>query len=195
MLTRKTINGINTSLNEANLLSFAFQEIPSPAAIANFACLQLDENMKIPNDRRVAIKFSPISDLYISLRNGRWDDKNAEVLPMDPNRITEVIESMGQTAIYGWEFIDPRSSHFREWKNRLSYKYNQGHKAIHICELFQDNGKKILDLRFSFNDITVLSPSELTLEKFIEYGKRCWDNIFSKNMTEEVKKFGIFPAK
>jgi hypothetical protein len=197
-MDEQLVKGINLALDESQLLGLEFHERPVPRVAATFRCLQLDEKMEVPDDRRIGLTFMPISELYISLRNGFWNDQTADAQPVDPMKLTELIESFGTVFMYNEESIDSRKSHFAQWKDRISYRFVGSSGAHHVCELYQEHPAiRILDIRFAFSELEIYYPADMTLERCIDLRKRFRANSHDSQgePTELGRSFGYISMK
>src|SRR5262245_32108018 len=80
LLTEEQCAGLNVALNEADLLGFEVNAERRMAA-ATFRVLTLPEIGPAPDDRRVQFLFRPVGRVAASLRDGRWDDPGAPIVP------------------------------------------------------------------------------------------------------------------
>jgi hypothetical protein len=103
-LSEEQSAGLNVALNEADLLGFEVDPERRIAAVM-LSVLTLRENGPTPQDRRVQIVFHPVGRVAASLRNGRWDDPDAEVVPFTLAELLPIVQSGGLSR-YGWELID-----------------------------------------------------------------------------------------
>ena len=72
--------------------------------------LSRDESGAETADPRRTLRLSGCSRLVASYRAGRWDDAAAEVIPLDADRLRELLRRNGGTPIYGWDFVDAEQS-------------------------------------------------------------------------------------
>jgi hypothetical protein len=179
-LTEDQSNGLGVALNEADLLGF--EVIPEKwVAGATFRVLTLPEDGPPPEDTRVQILFQPVGRVAASLRNGRWDDPDAEVVPFKIEELLTMVQSFDGRPIYGWEFIDLGEEEFEKWSNRLSLDWtSEENGRSHSITVFQDPGPRILDLRVWFDDLRIYDPefNEISIDTFIAGGKRWWDAFY-----------------
>ena len=186
---------IGLALNEANLLGVEFDKEKNLVA-CSFALVALDKNGNVPEDNRLLIIFKPVGQFVASLRNGHWDDKNAEVEKFEPESILEIIKSFQGLSIYGWDFINCGDKDFDTWKDRLSFDYSTGENIglTNTIDLFQEGGNRHIDLRIWFDDFEILTPKyePVDLEEFLENGKHGWDAVYANN--DKMCNFGIIPA-
>lgn len=186
---------IGIALNEAVLLGVEFDKQRSLVA-CSFALVAMDKNGNVPEDNRLLFIFKPVGRFVASLRNGPWDDKNADVEKFEPEGILDVIKSFQGLSIYGWDFVNCGSKDFDTWKDRLSFDYSTGENIglDNTIDLFQEGVNRHVDLRIWFDDFKILTPKHelVDLEDFLENGKRGWDAIYANN--DKMSGFGIFPA-
>ena len=183
------------ALNEATLLGVEFDKEKNLVA-CSFALVTMDKDGNVPDDNRLLFIFKPVGRFVASLRNGHWDDKNAEVEKFEPESILEIIQSFKGLSIYGWDFVNCGDEDFDTWKDRLSFDYSKGENVglSNTIDLFQEGGNRHIDLRIWFDDFEILTPmyESVDLEEFLENGKRGWDAIYANN--EKMGDFGIIPA-
>lgn len=191
-LTAEQVAGLNVAFNEATVLGFEVDPRRRLAG-ATFSVLTLPERGPAPDDRRVQIVLHPIGRVTASLRDGRWDDPTAEVVPFSLAELLPIVQSFGGLALYGWEFIDVPTA---EWADRLSLDWPSGDDGLsHSITLFQDAGNRILYLCAWFDTLAIRDPrgGEIPLEAFIAGGKRWWDAFYADD--ERTRGFGLFPVR
>jgi hypothetical protein len=194
-LTEEQRSGLGIALNEADLLGFHVHP-GRRIARATFRVLTLPESGPPPEDRRVHFIFRPVGRVAASLRNGRWDDPNAEIIPFGIHELLETVQSFGELSIYGWEFIDVHAKQLAQWGDRLSLDWSSGQDGLsHSIAVFQDPGERILDLCVWFDSMELRDPQgrSIPLDSFIAGGKRWWEafNAGDKRTTG----YGMFPMK
>jgi hypothetical protein len=193
-LTEEQVDGLNTALEEAVLLGF---EVDSKRRIAaaTFAVLTLPETGPVPKDRRVQFLFTPVGKIAASLRNGRWDDLNAEVTQFSLEELLGVVQSFKGLPIYGWDFFDGTdANNFDEWADRCSIDLQLGEDGhTHTMDLFQAGPTRHLDIRLWFDEFSIRDPmdGEITPTDFISDGKRWWDGLYAGD--KRTDGFGVFP--
>jgi hypothetical protein len=192
-LTEEQSGGLNVALNESTLLGFEVNSRHRVAG-ATFSVFTLPESGPVPEDRRVQIVFRPVGRVAASLRSGRWDDPDAEVVPFDLAELLPTVQSFGALPVYGWKFIDVHTKELAKWGDRLSLDWWTGVDGrSHSITVFQDSGDRILDLCMFFDGLQIRDPEgrEIPLESFIAGGKRWWDAFFAGD--ERTKGFGMGP--
>jgi hypothetical protein len=124
-LTEYQILGMNTALNEADLLGVEVDPNRSLAA-STFRILTLPLTGQPPEDRRVQFLFRPIGRVVASLRNGQWNDPDAEVVKFEVTDLLKTVKSFDGLPVYGWEFFDvPSDQNFDKWASRLSLDFSK----------------------------------------------------------------------
>jgi hypothetical protein len=193
LLTKEQIQGLNTSLEESNLLGIEVDPDRRIAA-ATFAVLTLPQTGAAPADRRVQFLFWPVGRVAASLRNGRWYDSNAEVVKFNIADLLLVVQSFNGLPIYGGEFFDvPEAKSFARWAERLSLDYRSGSDGLsHTLDLFQE-GHRHLEIRLWFDEFEIRNPAGavIPLSEFMVMGQRWWDGLYSGD--PRTQGFGIFP--
>jgi hypothetical protein len=186
---------IGLALNEATLLGVEFDKEKNLVA-CSFALVAMEKDGNVPEDNRLLFIFKPVGRFVASLRNGHWDDKNAEVENFESENILKIIQSFKGLSIYGWDFINCGDKDFDTWKDRLSFDYltDDNIGLTNTIDLFQEGGNRHIDLRIWFDDFEVLTPKyePVDLEEFLENGKRGWDAVYENN--DKMGNFGIIPA-
>jgi hypothetical protein len=194
-LTEEHRSGLNVALNEADLLGFEVDPERRIAA-ATFRVLTLPEVGPSPDDRRVQFLFRRVGRVAASLRNGRWDDPDAPVLPFALPDLLSVVQSFGGLSLYGWEFIDVHAKELAKWGDRLSLDWTSGDDGrSHSITVFQEPGNRILDLCVWFDELELRDPERriISIDDFIAAGKRWWDAFFAGD--ERTKGYGMVPGK
>lgn len=188
--------GIGVALNEANLISLDFRP-ERKSIVATFEVICADDEGNIPENRRVQLVFHPIGRIVASLRNGRWDDDKAEVIPFSKDKLLDISQGVGSAPIYGWEFIDCDNKTFNSWKKRKSMEFLTEDEIgfEHTIDLFQE-GEKHLDIRIWFDEVQVFNSEgkEIDLHDFIIHGKDGWDSIYAGDRNAQAA-FSIIPLK
>jgi hypothetical protein len=140
-----------------------------------------------------------VSRLVGSLRLGRWDQLDAEVVALSVEELSEAVRSFGATPLYGWEFFDTPDESWRRWAGRLSLDVRwSAVDARHTLRLFkearQHGEDRHLDLPAWFTTVSVYDADEheVSLDDFAAGGKRWWDAMYSGD--PRTKSSGIVPA-
>jgi hypothetical protein len=186
---------IGLALNEATLLGVEFDKEKNLVA-CSFSVIAMDKYGNIPENNKVWFIFKPIGRFVASYRKGNWDDENAEVEKFEPKRIHDIVDSFNGQAIYGWDFINCGDEDFDKWKDRLSFDYSAEQKTglTNTIDLFQEYGKKHIDIRIWFDDFDIFTSKyeSIGLEELLENGKRGWDAVYANN--KKMTNFGIIPV-
>jgi hypothetical protein len=194
-ITEEQRKGIGVALNEADLLGFEVDPEHRVAA-ATFCVLTLPESGPAPDDRRVQFLFRPVGRITASLRNGRWDDPGAAVVPFTISELLTIVQSFGGLPVYGWECIDVHDKELQKWGNRLSLNWLSGEDGLsHSITVFQDPGDRILNLCVWFDEIEIRDPqgNKIPLDSFIASGKRWWDAFYAGD--ERTRGYGMAVMK
>jgi hypothetical protein len=188
---------LEVALNEADLLGVEVDPARRIAA-ATFRALTLPVDGPPPPDSRVQILFRPVGRVVASLRNGRWDDMAAEVVPFEVTDLLSVVQRFGGQPIYGWEFFDVHDKELARWGKRLSLDWRSGSDGLaRSITVFQESAQHAvqhLDLCIWFDDLEIRRPdgSVLSLEDFAAGGKRWWDAMYGGD--ERTQGAGIVPG-
>jgi hypothetical protein len=190
-LTEEQRSGLNVALNEADLLGFEVDPGRRIAA-ATFRVLTLPEIGPAPDDRRVQFLFRPVGRVAASLRDGRWDDPEAPVVPFALGELLSIVQSFGGLPVYGWEFIDVHAKELEKWGDRLSIDWTSGDDGrSHSITVFQEPGNRILDLCVWFDELEIRDPQRgvVPVDAFVAAGKRWWDAFYAGD--ERTKGYGM----
>ena len=190
-LTDEQSSGLDVAICQADLLGF--EVVPETRlAGATFRVLTLPEEGPPPGDSRVQILFKPVGRVSASLRDGSWDDPDAEVVPFQIEELLTVVQSFEGAPIYGSEFIDVEEKRFEKWSDRLSLDWTSGQDGrSHSISVFQDPGPRVLELRVWFDYLRIFDPefNEISIDVFIAGGQRWW-NAFYKG-DERTRGHGL----
>ncbi len=156
--------------------------------------LSLPERGSMPPDRRRLLSLTGVSRVVASHRDGRWDAPSALTLPLQPSGVTRVIAEFGQLPVYGWDFINGGDRRFSRWKHRLSFDVHCEGGGGHTLDLFQENGRRILDFRVWFDSLRMLDRrgTPIALTEFIRDGVRWWDALYAND--PRTQGLGILPS-
>lgn len=183
MLTEDIRSGLNVALNESRLLSVQVDRA-TRRAMMWFEVLTLPEDGPPPADAVVALVARGVTRVAASLREGRWDDREANITPVTIDRLDSVVREFGGSAIYGWDFVDPPDTSWAHWRERLSLdEVLSTETAGHVLDLFQEGStaNRHLDLRLWFAELSAVDRhgQEIELERFVAGGVRWWDALYA----------------
>lgn len=193
-LTESQKHGLGVALNEATLLGI---ELDTQRRLvgATFGVLTLPPNGgSMPDDRRVQFILAPVGRVAACLRQGRWDDSAAPVVPMAPSDLLAVVQSFGGLPIYGWEFFDVAEQELPALGPRLSLDWrSEPGGTAHFIRLFQDAPDRHLDIRVWFDALVIRDPrgAELSIDEFVSGGRRWWDAFYRRD--PRTQGFGLMP--
>lgn len=188
-------DGLGVAFNEAALFGVELDEEKRRVGVT-LSMVCANEDGTLPDDKRVQIILQPVGKLVASLRNGRWDDEKAEIVPFKADELLETIKSFQGLPIYGWEFINCGDNDYNQWSKRASLTFESGTDGLsHTFDLFQEGFERHLDLRIWFDDMKFFSPGgqEIEIEEVIKRGKRGWDQIYSGDK-KATNEYAIFPT-
>jgi hypothetical protein len=188
---------LGVALNEADLLGV---EVDPSRRLggATFRVLTLPVNGLPPDDRRVQMLFRPVGRVAASLRDGRWDNPSAPVVPFSLGELLGVVQSFNGQPIYGWEFFDRHEKELAKWGDRLSLDWRAGDDGqSRSISVFQESGggpERHLDLCVWFDELEVRTPSgdPIPLEDLAAGGRRWWGGLHSGD--SRTAGHGIFPG-
>jgi hypothetical protein len=174
-------HALGVALNEATLLGIEL-DAHNRRVGATLAVLTLPaDGGPMPRDPRVQFVFAPVGRVVASLRQGRWDDPAAHVVPITGDQLLDVVRSFGGLPVYGWEFFDTAESKLEKLGRRLSLDWRGGNDGMaHSVRFFQAGPDRHLDVIIWFDWFTVRDHAgrEISLAEFTAGGKRWWDAFY-----------------
>jgi hypothetical protein len=186
--------GLGVALNEA---SWIFATVDLSSGIVDLGLNVLTLPRALPGEAASSriLRLSGVSRIAASLRNARWDDREALAEPIETTELTQTIEEFGCLPIFGWEFFDLGEERTDSWRARKSFDQAGAGVGRHTVDLFQDNGDRILDFRAWFERLDVFDASgqPIPLRDFIDGGVRWWDGLYASD--PETEGAGIYPGK
>ncbi len=189
-------HALGVALNEADLLEVEVDPQCRTAA-ATFRVLTLPKKGPAPEDRRVHILFRPVGRVVVSLRLENWDGRGVEHVEaplLEIDELLSTVQSFGGAAVYGYDFFDSHDQILKNRRNHLSLDWNSGTDGLqHSVTLFQEVGKRYLDLIIWFDEMQIRAPdaSVISIAKFCAGGKRWWDGLYSGD--SRTQGVGISP--
>jgi hypothetical protein len=189
---------IDVAFNEATLFDVALRRDKREIALG-FEVLTLPEGAGGSGHASVTLVLEGVTGVVASFRRGRWNDEDAEVVPLTADEIPAVVASFGGQPIYGWEFFDQPEGSWARWQNRLSLEAHwNACRAAHSLRVFQESLQgpaRHLDLGFWFERIEVRDVDDraLDLEEFTLGGRRWSDAMIAGD--ERTKQSGIVPLR
>ena len=172
--------GLGIALNEATLLGLEV-DAQNRIAAATFRVFTLPKKGPSPADSRVQLLFRPVGRVAASLRNGRHDDPDAEVVPFPVEDLLANVQSFDGLPVYGWEFFDAHEKAITKLGDRLSLDWRSGEDGIsHSIYLFQDPGNRTLDIWVWFDELQVRDTegNVIPIDSFIAGGNRWWEAFY-----------------
>ncbi|MEV0029192.1 hypothetical protein [Nocardia sp. NPDC050793] len=170
--------GLNTAISEATCLGL---EVDTKAATLrlDLTVMTVPADGAAPQDHQVRLDFTGVSRVAASLRMQRWDDIEAQILPLALDGLDDAIRSFGGGRLHGWEFIDVDESGWALWRELLSFDTEiDDHTPSHVLEFSQEEGidPRELDVRVWFDNVTVYDAKgkEIAPADFIAGGVRWW---------------------
>ena len=181
-LNAETNARLGTALNEASLLAVEFGP-DRRTLVVTLSVLALPAEGVAPVSPTIRVCLSPVGRIAASLRNGPWNDSDAEVTPFEVEQLDEVVRSFGGQPIYGWEFFDAHESDFVTWSDRLSLDWRGAVGDVglaHTLSLFQEGNSRHLDLRIWFDRLEIrdAAVTVLDLDEFCAGGETFWRALF-----------------
>lgn len=175
-LTRERIQALGVALNEATLVGVEIDEQQRGVGVT-FSVLTLPQTGPAPQDTRVQFVLFPVGRVIASLRNGDWNDVDAEILQVAPEELLTVVQSFGGQPVYGWNFFDVRDDAKEHWIDQLSLDWGAREDGMeHTLTLFQEGVERHLDLRIWFDAFVICDPygNQIEVEEFCAGGQRWW---------------------
>ncbi|HEU5002111.1 MAG TPA: hypothetical protein VFW71_04955 [Actinomycetota bacterium] len=178
-LTPRLLADLNVAMNESRLHDVTVRADRGEAAVL-LSVLTLPEAGPEPEDPRLLLLLSGVARVAASLRPGHWNDEGAPAEPLELDQLGDVVSSFGGQPIYGWEFLDSRSS-WDHWRGRFSLDVHLGAcEGLHVLDLFQESlggPLRHLDLRIWFQRLAAFDydwrPRDLT--EVAAGGRRWWE--------------------
>lgn len=197
-LSDEIAKGLGVALNESSLLGAEYSDELNCAS-ATFSILTLpDDKAPGPPDPRIQMIFHDVGRISASLRNGYWNEYDAEIEKFALGELLSIVQAFGGQPIYGWEYFNIDDQEFPKWSDKLSLDfYNPNGSEINMISLFQEGAtfKKHLDLWIWFETLSVKDAmgQEIDIKNIISGGKRWWDAMYRGDQRSEGH--GIFPGK
>lgn len=184
---------LGVAINEASLLGVEV-DAEQRAAGVTLSVLTLPPSGPAPADPRVQFVFQPVGRVIASLRNGAWNEADAEIVPFEIDEMPRVVRSFGAQPVYGWDFFDVGGDDESgdesgggengvalrrdAWMQQLSLDWgDQNDGMAHHLTLFQEGDGQHLDLRLYFDRFVICDPygNQLDFGEFCRGGKRWWE--------------------
>ncbi|WP_218188429.1 hypothetical protein, partial [Desulfosarcina cetonica] len=197
-LSDEIAKGLGVALNESSLLGVEYSDELNCAS-ATFSILTLpNEKDSEPPDSRIQMIFHNVGRIAASLRNGYWNDYDADIEKFKLNELLSVVQSFGGQPIYGWNFFNILDEEFFKWSDKLSLDFrNRTGSEKNQISLFQEGATftKHLDLWIWFESLSVhdAMKREIEISSLINGGKRWWDAMHRGD--KRTDGHGIYPSK
>ena len=190
--TKETLDGLGRALNEAELLGAEF-DFEKEFLACTFNPIVVDENGKVPTDRRIQLILRNVNRIASSLRNSDWNDDKQQAEKFELADLLIIVNSFGGLPIYGWEFFNCAEEDFKRWENRLSFDWeNKKYDGKeHTFDFFQEGHERHLDIRVWCSEIHLFNPNrqKIDLHEFMKASDRGWN---AMNSNPEIsKRYGI----
>lgn len=197
-LTDKIAKGLGVALNESSILGVEYsKELNCASATFSVLILPNDKDPE-PQDPRIQMIFHDFGRIAASLRNGYWNDYDADIEKFEINELLSVVQSFDGQPFYGWDFFNIRDEEFTKWSDRLSLDFrNRNGSEINQIFLFQEGAtfKKHLDLWIWFESLSVHDAmnQEIEISSLINGATRWWDAMHRGD--QRTDGHGIYPSK
>ncbi len=187
-------NGLDTLLNEADLLGF---EVDPDRKIgsATFNILTLPEVGPAPTDSRYQLLLHPVTRVVASLRQTQHESEREVVKSFALEELLRVVESFGGQPIYGWEFFDVHDKTLAEIAGRVSLDWPPGNEsASHSLSVFQSSDDRILDFCIWFDSLLIRNADGegVPIDVAIEGAERWWERMYAGDPRTDGR--GIVPG-
>ncbi|AFM02758.1 hypothetical protein Fleli_0269 [Bernardetia litoralis DSM 6794] len=158
--------------------------------------IAVNEDGTVPNDSRLKFDFKNVGRIASLLKLGEWNDENAEIIKLTPEKLSEQIFKFNGDSMYGWEFInvDKYDEDFEKWESKasLDIKLQEKNGYLNTIDIFSEHFSencKTIDLKiwFDYLEIRTIQNESISLQEFIDRGIRGWNAIYdgNNNMTEK----------
>ena len=171
--------GLGTALNEAALLGVEFDAERCLVSVTVSVLTLPDDHSPEPADPRRQLLLTRAGRIAAALRNSRWNDLSAQVVPLETSELLATVRSFGGQPIYGWKFLNAEDPAWAEWKSRLSLDVQTAGSLTNRLMLFQEGATadRRLDLWIWFEDLAVrdANGNAIALDDFVAGGVRWWN--------------------
>lgn len=194
MLTDEERRGIDIALNEATWMHLQVH-VEKHAVAIGLRVLTLPLTGAETTDSGRWLVLRRVSRIAASYRRGRWDDQTAPVVPLTVRELSETVQQLAPTQLYGWEFVDAENEKWKESSHRLSMdSVWRDDSAPHQLTLFKEVGvSDFLDMWIWFTELEFQTQHgrPLPLHEVIAGGRRWWDSMYARD--GRTMDHGIFP--
>lgn len=190
-----TAAALGVALNEADLLGVEYDAEQNLVKVTLSVLTLPDERSPEPADPRRQLILTNVGRVVAALRESRWDDLSAESVLFGIDDLREMVQSFGGLPLYGWQFVNNDDSTLAYWMPRSSLVLEPaGGSMANRISLFQEDGRRHLDLWIWFDDLLVRDPdgSPIALPVFIADGKQWWDALYAGD--PRTQGHGIIPG-
>jgi hypothetical protein len=196
-ITHEVKKAFDIALNEATIHGVEFIKEQRTVG-CTFGLVSMNEDGKISEDNRLLFILKPIGRIAASLTHKITEKSSETVEKFESDKLFEKVKEFGNQPIYGWDFINSGDEAFEKWSNKLSFDFNYMDKngLTNTLDLFQEGyGESSIDIRVWFDNIEIFTPSykSVSIDTFLNNGKRGWDAIYSDDETMTAK-YGIVRA-
>lgn len=186
--------GLNTLLNEADLLGFEVGP-ESKIGTATFNVLTLPEAGPAPKDSRYQMLFYPVKRVVASLRQTECESECEAVKTFPLDELLSVVQSFGGQPIYGWSFFDVHEKTLAQMAGAVSLDWRSGDESMcHSISVFQEGEGRQLDLCVWFDSLAIRNPNgeKVPLDAAIAGAERWWNAMYAGDARTDGR--GIVPA-
>lgn len=189
-MDEQLVAGINTALNESDVLGLKLSKDESALSILLHVISLPPEGPIDPDPRRILVLNRP-SRIRVLLRNvtvGTGPERYGPPIPLaDYAAIENFFDSLTWLdSMYGWRFVDVDNSVMEDWPDEVSFEQAiQEGSSDHSLYWFAECGRQdenvretfVIEGEVTFSDLAVLRASHepVPLETFISDGKRHWE--------------------
>ena len=199
IITEELKSGLDLALNEATLNYIDLNKRDNSVKVV-LDCIALELNGEFPSDTRVILDFVPIGRIAVSYRLGEWNDGEATIRKIsDEQELIKSLKDLKLDSMYGWEFINNKKEEFEKWQNKISFDYSTENNLsqFNTIDLFAEQihePQTTVDVRIWFKDFKIYSIDKklISLEEFIERGKKGWERLYNGGiLTKDHKIWGL----
>jgi hypothetical protein len=191
-ITSEIEKGLNLAFNESKL---NYVDITPDFIEVVLDCICMNENNEFPDDSRIKIQFKPYGKIAISYRKGEWDDKQAEIVKIESDKLKDYFSDLTLDSMYGWEFINFGEKEYEKWSDKLSLilETDLDSKGMNTIDLFAEQIAKdavTINIRIWFDDFKIFDSkeNELTKQQFIDSGQRGWNQLYDTGIQSQDHK-------
>lgn len=185
---KRTRVGIETALNESEVVGLRLAALDSACELLLHVCAQPEHAANDPDPRRV-LRLLQATRIRVLLREERQDGYGPAIPLADLDEVESFFASLGGWgAMYGWQFLD-RPSRTGDWPEQPSLSVDlrpshSAHALFWFAECWRpDDGSYCIEGTVDFDDLKVLRAdgTPQSVDQFVAEGRRWWDVLFGRS--------------